>query len=114
MPVLTTTEQKSIIKLFELSSAACRELEESMETGRMSDSKNTAFNLMETADKLPLPPYCSEFLRIFAKEVFLGTGSASGDVYRRCSMALAAAGRLESVLTVLQYSDEDMRARSNL
>lgn len=111
MPILTATEHTALNRLLELSHSACRELEDSMETTNMSDSKAAAFEIKEAAKTLPLPAYCADFLHICAEEIFLGTLSSTGDTYRRCGFALAAAGRFNKVIDLLKLSDEDMRNR---
>jgi hypothetical protein len=71
-----------------------RDLNESFETGMMSDSKSSVFAVSRASEKLELPADMLAEIQQMALEARYGA-TGDGDVYRRAGCAIAAIGRIE-------------------
>jgi hypothetical protein len=78
------------------------DLNESFETGMMSDSKSSAYAVMKASEQLGLPADILPEIQQMAKDVWHGASSGGGDdVYSRAGNAMGAIGRIERYIEPL-------------
>lgn len=81
---------------------AASDLNESFETGMMSDSKSSAYAVMMASEQIDLPADILPNIQRMAKDVWHGASGGGGDdVYSRAGNAMGAIGRIERYIEPL-------------
>ncbi len=104
MQPLNEQQKAALRRLLALADAAFRELDDSISTGLMSDSKSAVYAMREAAEALAgesaVPgELAAELLRL-AQASWSGVTS-SGDAYERSSRAIAPIGDMERLVEPL-------------
>lgn len=84
---------------------AVLELDESFETGRMSDSKTAVYNVMKASEQLDLPEEIAQQFEDLGRMAWRGATSGDGensDVYARAGAAIGVIGKIEKLLDSLK------------
>lgn len=107
MTILTNEQQASLQALSALSRSAFVDLSDSLDTTNMSDSKSSVYALREATNALQLPDELNTQFQAIGEEAWKGVCSSSGDTYARCAKALAALGKLDTLMASVLKADSE-------
>jgi hypothetical protein len=100
MQELDEQQKTALRKFLALAKAAFLELDDSISTGLMSDSKSAVFDMRTAADALAVPEEIASDLRRLAHDSWSGVTS-SGDAYDRSARAIGPIGEMHRLLEPL-------------